>query len=192
MSEDALVLKRTEGYLYKKGGAVNKSLGGRRNWLKRWFVLEKTKHDQYTLHYFESQKGKEKGVIDLKNTEIFCERKLQHTNKNIKYEFQIQLQTGSVLQLSSDDYHERDEWIESLNYAITSMRKPVVERPTFIKVTSSFVFGLPHPLHLSSQVNHAGYDPNRDDLEENYALGQEIAQHCQVCVIILSFPPDAQ
>lgn len=144
MSEDGLVLKRTEGYLYKKGGAVNKSLGGRRNWLKRWFVLEQTNnkqtphpHPHYTLHYFESQKGKEKGVIDLKNTEIFCERKLQHTNKNIRYEFQIQLQNGSVLQLSSDDYHERDEWIESLNYAITSMRKPVVERPTFIKVTSS-------------------------------------------------------
>jgi hypothetical protein len=145
MSEEpGLILKRTEGYLFKKGGAVNKGLGGRRNWLKRWFVLEKsvnsrTRRDNYTLHYFESQKGKQKGSVDLDGTEVFCERKPQHTNKNVKYEFQIQLQNGSVLQLSSDDYQERDEWIESLNYAITSMRKPVVERPTFIKVQFLFL-----------------------------------------------------
>lgn len=130
------LIKRTEGYLYKKGGAVNKGIGGRRNWLKRWFVLEKISarngKDSYHLHYFESQKGKQKGSVDLDGTEVFCERKSQHTNKNVKYEFQIQLQNGSLLYLSCDDFHERDEWIESINYAITSMRKPVVERPAFV------------------------------------------------------------
>jgi hypothetical protein len=137
--EGGLVLKKTEGYIHKKGGAVNKGLGGRRNWLKRWFVLEKKQirgRDNYTLHYFESQKGKQKGSVDLEGTEVFCERKPQHTNKNVRYEFQIQLQNGSLLQLSCDDFQDRDDWIESLNYAITSMRKPVTERPTFLKVTS--------------------------------------------------------
>lgn len=143
LNTEQLVLKKTEGFMYKKGGAVNKGLGGRRNWLKRWFILEKIKvrgRDSYTLNYYEAPRGKQKGSVDLEGTEIFCERRTQHTNKNVRYEFQIQLQNGSLLQLSCDDFKERDEWIESLNYAITSMRKPVVERPTFIKVYYNYYY----------------------------------------------------
>lgn len=152
--------------MYKKGGAVNKSLGGRRNWLKRWFVLERQSRrggrDTYTLRYFESPKGKEKGSVELEGTEVFCERRTQHTNKNVKYEFQIQMKNGSALQLSCEDFKERDEWIESLNYAITSTRIPVVERAsTFVKTA------------------HAGYVPKKDDLQSNFQLGYDIAQHCQ-------------
>jgi hypothetical protein len=150
--ESGFVLKKTEGFIHKKGGAVNKGIGGRRNWLKRWFVLEKKQirgRDNYTLHYFESQKGKQKGSVDLEGTEVFCERKPQHTNKNVRYEFQIQLQNGSLLQLSCDDFQDRDDWIESLNYAITSMRKPVTERPTFMKVSLSV--SLPLTLCLSAR-----------------------------------------
>jgi hypothetical protein len=140
-SGEEIILKKTEGWMYKKGGAVNKGLGGRRNWLKRWFVLEKKTQrgrDSYTLKYYESQKGKLKGTVELEGTEVFCERRTQHTNKNIKYEFQIQLKNGSALQLSCEDFKERDDWIESLNYAITSTRVPVVERPTFVKVEEKY------------------------------------------------------
>lgn len=142
-NNEQLFLKKTEGFMYKKGGAVNKGLGGRRNWLKRWFTLDKVitrGRTTYTLNYYEAPKGKQKGSVDLEGTEIFCERRTQHTNKNVRYEFQIQLQNGSLLQLSCDDFKERDEWIESLNYAIASMRKPVIERPTFIKVLLLFLF----------------------------------------------------
>jgi hypothetical protein len=128
MDDHNFVLKRTEGYMNKKGGAVNKGFGGRRNWLKRWFLLVRTINngqDNYTLNYYEKEKGKQKGSVDLMGTEIFCERQQQHHNKNVKYEFQILLRGGDRLNLSCDDYKERDEWIESLNYAITSMRKAV-------------------------------------------------------------------
>lgn len=160
------VLNRTEGYLHKKGGAVNKgSLGGRRNWKKRWFVLESTTlrggRESYELKYYESPKGKLKGSVALQGTEIFCERGSQHNNKSVKFEFQILLQNGSVFNLSSDSFKERDEWIESLNYAITSMRR-AVEKDDAIAII-------------------AGYDPHNEHKEDIYEVGKEIAQYCQVC-----------
>ena len=35
LSEDLLI--RREGWIWKKGGAVNQRSGGRHNWKKRWF-----------------------------------------------------------------------------------------------------------------------------------------------------------
>jgi hypothetical protein len=163
--QQQLVLNRTEGYLHKKGGAVNKgSLGGRRNWKKRWFVLETTTlrggRETYELRYYESPKGKLKGTVDLQGTEIFCERGSQHSNKSVKFEFQILLQNGSMFNLSSDTFKERDEWIESLNYAITSMRT-AVEKDDALAII-------------------AGYDPLNEHKEEIFEVGRDIAQYCQV------------
>ena len=163
-SQPEVVLSRTEGYLHKKGGAVNRSLGGRRNWKKRWFVLENTTlrggGQHYELKYYEGPKGKLKGSVALQGTEIFCERSSQHNNKLVKYEFQILLQNGSMFNLSSDSFKERDEWIESLNYAIASM-KSVSDQPDVMAII-------------------AGYNPSEEHKEEVYAIGRDIAECCQV------------
>ena len=54
------ILKRTAGFVWKKGGIVNGTTG-RRNWKKRWFVIESKVFDTfvgYELRYFESPNGK--------------------------------------------------------------------------------------------------------------------------------------
>lgn len=154
---DPTQLKRTEGYIYKKGGAVN-TRGGRRNWKKRWFVLTPIDYKERTafeFRYYDGPKGKLKGTLGLFDVEIFCEARSLH--KKVKYEFQINLQNGGILQLSCDDPDEREEWIESLNMTVAYLRK----------------------ISSSSSVVISGYDPSFEDDEDCYQLGEEIAKNCQ-------------
>jgi hypothetical protein len=57
--------------------------------------------------------GKLKGTVGLSEIVILCEERSE--NKKVKYEFQLQLASGSVLELSSDTFDEREEWIETFN-----------------------------------------------------------------------------
>lgn len=154
---DPSVLIRRDGYMFKKGGAVN-ARGGFRNWKKRWFVLEHVNflgHEGFELQYFDKPGGKMKGKVGLSEIELFCENKSAH--KKVKYEFQILLQNGGVLQLSCDDPEEREEWIETLNMVIAYLRKIVT----------------------ASSMTLDGYDPMLEDDEESYNIGEEIGQNCQ-------------
>ncbi len=154
---DPSMLVRTEGYMHKKGGAVN-SRGGLRNWKKRWFVLASVDFFDtvgYELQYYDSPGGNLKGKVGLSEIELFVETK--STNKKIKYEFQILLQNGGVLELSCDTEEEREEWIETLNAIILFLKK---------------VLTSPH-------MTLDGYDPIYEDDETVYRLGEEIAQNCQ-------------
>jgi hypothetical protein len=69
------VLKRTAGYIWKKGGIVNVT-AGRRNWKKRWFVIETKVFETfvgYELRYFETPNGKvkvEKIFLNLQMSSI--------------------------------------------------------------------------------------------------------------------------
>jgi hypothetical protein len=154
---DPSVLIRREGYMYKKGGAV-KARGGFRNWKKRWFVLEHVDflgNDGFELVYYDSPGGKQKGRVGLSEIELYCETKSTH--KKVKYEFQILLQNGGILQLSCDDSQEREEWIETLNMVIAYLRKIVT----------------------ASSMTLDGYDPMCEDDEESFNIGEEIAKNCQ-------------
>jgi hypothetical protein len=156
---DPSQLVRTEGYLWKKGGTVN-ARGGFRNWKKRWFVLTPVDFlgtQGYELRYYDGPNGNLKGHVGLNDVEIFCETKEHKNQKKVKFEFQILLQAGGVLELSSDSEQERDEWMETLGAVITFLRK----------VTTSNVMTL------------NGYDPLCEDDEESYRIGEEIAQNCQ-------------
>lgn len=154
---DPSMLVRTEGYMYKKGGAVN-SRGGLRNWKKRWFVIETVDFfgtQGFELQYFSAPNGKLKGKVGLSDVELFVETK--STNKKVKYEFQILLQNGGVLELSCDTAEEREEWIDTLNMIIAYM----------------------HKILTSSAMTLDGYDPLYEDDAETYRLGEEIASNCQ-------------
>jgi len=144
------------GWLYKKGGAVNER-GGFRNWKKRYFVLNPIDYrggKGYELQYFtDNTRTKLKGVIALSGVEIYCEEKSRH--KKIKFEFQIVLQNGSILQLSSDDENERDDWIDTLNMVVAYLKR----------------------LSIASTSAIDGYDPVFEDDEHSYMRGEEIAKN---------------
>ena len=154
---DKALLRRTEGYMHKKGGAVN-ARGGFRNWKKRWFVIAEVEvlgAQGYELQYYDAPHGNLKGKVGLSEIEIQCEAKSQH--KKVKYEFQIVLQNGGTLELSCDDANERDEWVETLNMITAYLRK--------ILTTQAMTLD--------------GYDPFDEDDEESFNIGEEIAQNCQ-------------
>ena len=151
------LLVRTEGWMYKKGGAVNQRLG-RKNWKKRWFILSTFDfrgQTGYELQYFDRPNGSLKGSVGLMDVVIFCEARTKH--HKIKYEFQLNLPNGGTLELSCDDDKEREEWIETLNMVIAFMRT------------------LTHPVAMVLN----GYDPLDEDDVDVYEMGQQIALNCQ-------------
>jgi hypothetical protein len=154
-------LLRTEGWINKKGGAVNASTFGRKNWKRRWFVLKYSPQrgkPNYQLVYYDSPGGTVKGTVDLQGTEVYCEK--GKNVKRAKHEFQILLNTGNTLHLSCDNLQERDEWIETLNIVLFRLKK-----------VNAVVPGLDELLK--------GYDPSLEDEEGAYAAGDEIAQMIQ-------------
>lgn len=154
---DPSVLRRTSGYMYKKGGAVN-ARGGFRNWKRRWFILAPVDflgHEAYELQYFDAPNGTLKGTVSLSDVELYCDSKSAH--KKVKYEFQIKLQTGGVLQLSCDEESEREEWLDSLAMVVIYLNKVVTD----------------------SAMTLDGYDPAHEDDEVVFKLGEEVAQNCQ-------------
>jgi hypothetical protein len=154
---DQALLRRTEGYMYKKGGAVN-ARGGFRNWKKRWFVIAPVEilgAQGYELQYYDGPNGTLKGKVGLSEIEIHCDAKSTH--KNVKHEFQISLQNGGLFELSCDDETERDEWIETLNMITAYLRKVLT----------------------NSSMTLDGYDPHDEDNEQNHQIGHDIALNCQ-------------
>lgn len=152
------VLKRTAGYIYKKGGVVNMT-AGRRNWKKRWFVIEPKIFEGfigYQFKYYENANGKLKGSIDLQNVEVFCEE-TPSLGKITRYDFHILLENQSSLQLSCEDSRERDEWLETLNIVIAYSRKMIRAATNTLD----------------------GYDPMYEDEEQIHRVGSEIAHRCQ-------------
>ena len=152
------VLKRTAGYLSKKGGVVNVT-AGRRNWRRRWFTIETKQYESfvgYELRYYDAPNGRLKGSVDLTNVEVFCDERPRLGVKS-KYDFHILLATGNSLQLSCDDHHEREEWLETLNMVIAYARKMV----------------------RASANSLDGYDPLYEDEERIFTVGSEIAHNCQ-------------
>jgi hypothetical protein len=166
--EERLLVRR-EGWMYKKGGTVNRrggaAGGGRKNWRKRWFVLAEVPfrgQKGYELRYYDGPKGALKGSVGLSEVTIYCESTQKRGDKRLnlvkKFEYQLQLPHGGSLQLSCDRPEEREEWIETINIIIAYLRL------------------LTHP-ELAMVIN--GYDPMNEEDADVYKQGEEIAQNCQ-------------
>lgn len=97
-----------EGYLYKKG--AGESSFGRRNWKKRWFVLEGT-----DLTYFENIDlisgipVSQKGSLSVKGCEI--KEVLHHEKKHV---FIIQNPQGRQMYICADEERMLHIWIKAL------------------------------------------------------------------------------
>ena len=74
-----------------------------------------------------------------------------------KYEFEIVLQNGSVLELSCEDATEREEWVNTLKVVVAYLRKVLT----------------------STSMAIDGYDPVLEDNHDCYNLGDQVALNCQ-------------
>ena len=177
---DKSLLRRTSGYMYKKGGAVN-ARGGFRTWKKRWFVLEEVSilgHVGYELQYFERPNENDsggyglKGAIGLSDIEILCDytsstqdpptenkrnlSSLLASKPKPRYDFQIALQNGSTLELGCDSPIEREEWVDTLQIVAAFLKKVLT----------------------SSSMAIDGYDPCLEDDPHIYSIGKQLSSNC--------------
>lgn len=97
-----------EGYLFKRGAR-------RRNWRRRWFVL----NGLFIFYYVSQANQKRKGVIVLEEAEIVEEA----TSKGITpYSFEI-VTPGRRYVLSCDVEETRQKWLKALNMVKTNQKK---------------------------------------------------------------------
>ena len=101
-----------EGYLFKKGSG--ESSFGRRNWKRRWFVL-----DGLDLEYYENidlvtgVPVAKKGEQNLKGYEA---KEISHHEK--KFVFVLQNSQGNQIHLCADDERSMNLWIKAIHAAI--------------------------------------------------------------------------
>jgi hypothetical protein len=159
---DSDLLVRREGWLWKKGGAINLSkFSGRRNWKQRWFELKPIQFfgkTAYEIHYWESEKKKKLlGAVSLNEVEIFREAKSKTQEE--RHEFQLLLQNGNIFHLAAESVEEREEWVETLNIVIAYTKK--------LSAAAGLILGVD------------GYDPSNEDIFSVYKKGEVFAQNCQ-------------
>eukprot|EP01035_Chromulina_nebulosa_P030727 gene30727-40861_t len=178
---DKYLLRRTTGYMYKKGGAVNVR-GGFRTWKRRWFLLEEVSilgHIGYELQYFDRPNDNDtgssvmKGAVGLSDVEIQCDfasstqdpatdkssklsSLLSTTKPRIRYEFQIALQNGGILELGCDSPLEREEWVDTLQMVVAYLKKVLT----------------------SPSMAIDGYDPCLEDDHHIFSIGKQLAANC--------------
>jgi hypothetical protein len=123
---DTALLKKTSGYLFKKGG----SKGGRHNWKRRFFYLkhELTKpSESFELYYFAKESDDvPKGALSLENADIEVDEAQKKDRKNKghgAFEFQILVGGGRVFEVSCEEEQERQDWVDTLRYVVAVAKR---------------------------------------------------------------------
>jgi len=157
---DPTMLKKTEGWVWKKGGIGANGIR-RRNWKKRWFQLieQRTEtYPKYDIEYYDKPGGLLKGTIELEGAEVFTEERNKFTLKRKRFEWQILLANGQTVLLASElSAANRDEWVISVNMIIAYLIK----------------------MRRASGFTLEGYDPLYEEEEAVYEVGEKLAQNCQ-------------
>ena len=113
---DPSLLRKTSGYLYKRASDSKK-------WKRRFFVLKhelNNRSDPFELFYFSKPSDTTpKAIIVLDGAEVVAESR----NKNVKYEFQLYVAGGSVVELYTDTKEERQDWLDTLGAVIAAHRR---------------------------------------------------------------------
>eukprot|EP00027_Filamoeba_sp_ATCC50430_P016205 CAMPEP_0168567916 /NCGR_PEP_ID=MMETSP0413-20121227/15280_1 /TAXON_ID=136452 /ORGANISM="Filamoeba nolandi, Strain NC-AS-23-1" /LENGTH=145 /DNA_ID=CAMNT_0008600179 /DNA_START=66 /DNA_END=503 /DNA_ORIENTATION=+ len=110
------------GFLKKKG--LGESLLGRRNWKKRWFVLEGP-HILYYENPYVYQNGLVPlgGVVLMPDTIVECTHQDEDSKKPHFY-FRVVTQQRT-LEMCARSEEERQAWINQINLHKTMSRKPL-------------------------------------------------------------------
>ena len=110
-----------EGYLFKKArGDDAHPIFSRRNWSKRWFVLE----GQYLTYYdsFDqkaSSAGRKKGVVPVAGSEL---RTVTH--KNRRHCFVLRHSDRRPVYMSAGSDSEKFAWLEAIEKAAAAKERP--------------------------------------------------------------------
>mmetsp|Transcript_76741 Transcript_76741/g.220350 ORF Transcript_76741/g.220350 Transcript_76741/m.220350 type:complete len:633 (+) Transcript_76741:82-1980(+) len=111
-----------EGFLFKKGqgtGFLNTGIGGRRNWLQRWFVLENEFLSYYetfdqTLNNGNGAPVNKKGMVAIHNCEL---NKFPSSKSERKYCFVIEHPERRPVYLCAQNENMMFLWLEALKKA---------------------------------------------------------------------------
>ena len=97
---------RKTGYLHKKGHV-------RKNWKRRFFVL-----DGVWLSYHTREGGPQKGSVDLSSDGVLIRGALQIRAADIsRFQFEV-VQDNSSLVIAAENQTQMNDWIEALNSAV--------------------------------------------------------------------------
>jgi len=139
-----------EGYLYKKG--TGSSAIGRKNWKRRWFLLEGA-----ALSYYESFNHDTGEPIDLKGTVQVNSLRIEPVmHKDYRFTFVAkdeQLQK-TILFLRADEKNSMDLWIRTLSAASKSDANPL-SRGKQLSQSYELLELNPSDPHTLQQVNKA-------------------------------------
>ena len=118
---DPSLLRKTSGYLWKRATDSNK-------WKKRFFVLKhqlRNRSDPFELFYFSKRSDSTpKAIIVLDGAEVVVESR-NAKEKGVKFEFQLYVAGGSVVELYAENETERHEWLDTLGAVIATHRRRV-------------------------------------------------------------------
>jgi len=111
------------GFLNKKGGSSGASglFGNRRNWQKRFFILEHRltgPDDNYLLKYFKNpDDSKPKGVLPLDGAEILDDPDITKSKRKQDYAFQIKVpERKDPFEVTATTEREKQMWMQTLKY----------------------------------------------------------------------------
>ncbi|GMH79627.1 hypothetical protein TrST_g7886 [Triparma strigata] len=114
-----------EGFLWKKARGVNTSLINRRNWKRRWFVID----GQFMTYYetFDQKKGvpvNKKGVIPLKDCGFLmvAHAKMQHC-------WVVRHEDRRPIYLNAESENEKFIWLEAIEKASKMVEGEVKGKP---------------------------------------------------------------
>ncbi len=111
--QEADMAKR--GFLAKKG--KGESIFGRRNWKKRWFLLDV---DAGYLQYFSTEnESEEKGTLFLSDV---IPLSIQPNSK--RYGFVLQTKSGRRLDLQANSQDDMFQWMDAIRKAVESRSSP--------------------------------------------------------------------
>ncbi|GMH63967.1 hypothetical protein TL16_g07046 [Triparma laevis f. inornata] len=124
------------GYLNKKGGSAGSSGGlfsKRRNWQKRFFILEHRigGSENYLLKYYaKPDDSKPKGVLPLDGAEVLEDFEVSKSKKEKEFMFQLKVPgRKDVFDVQAESQKEKDMWMETLKYvASVASRRGMVMR----------------------------------------------------------------
>jgi hypothetical protein len=116
---DPSLLRKTSGYLWKRASDSKK-------WKKRFFALKhqlRHKNDPYELYYFSKPTDSTpKAIIVLDGAEVVAEAR-NAKEKGVKYEFQLYVAGGTMVELYAENQQERQDWLDTLGAVIQAHRR---------------------------------------------------------------------
>ena len=122
---DPSQIRIQRGFLWKKAADTKK-------WKKRFFLLKtdlRNATDSFELYYYAKENDQTpKAIIVLDGAEVMAEARNKH-DKSVKYEFQLHVAGGQVVELYCDDPNVRKDWVDTLAAVVNAHRKRMQVSP---------------------------------------------------------------